>query len=233
METTVFTPRLKLTLLTSAERGSPEFEWLHEMRSDAQVTLWSLSGQSKSQEDTERFAKACIPAIPEGGDGKPKTYKVNYAVHEILSSPSDPTRPNVSQEEKPTRFIGMVSIRSIGPSDLILPEQYTPASSLTPSTLSTEVAYQFLPRSWGRGLATEAVGTFLEVLRRTAPLWQPFEKVYVRAIVNDENPASLAVMKKLGLQNMGVWEWTGEAIWLAGKWTDRSRLWIFGKFLIE
>ncbi|KAF1847934.1 uncharacterized protein K460DRAFT_374893 [Cucurbitaria berberidis CBS 394.84] len=234
METTVCTPRLKLTLITTAKRGSPELEWLHEMRSDAQTTFWSIYGQAKSLEDTERFAKACLPEAPEEGGGKPKSYRVVYAVHEILQKLVTDTQPDVSHAEKPPRFVGLVTVRSLGgPNELTLPPQYTPASTHDPTTLSIELAYQFLPISWGHGIATEAVSTVLNVLKRATAFWQPFKRVYIRAIVNEENPASLGVMRKLGLQNMGVWEWTGEAIWLGGKWTDRSRIWIFGKNLIE
>jgi uncharacterized protein (DUF2461 family) len=37
---TILTPRLKLTLVTKAERGSPELDWLHELRSNEQTTWW-------------------------------------------------------------------------------------------------------------------------------------------------------------------------------------------------
>lgn len=40
METTIYTSKLKLTLVTTAERGSQELEWLHELRSDEKVTWW-------------------------------------------------------------------------------------------------------------------------------------------------------------------------------------------------
>lgn len=42
MDQTLFTPRLKLSLITTAERGSQELEWLHELRSDEKATWWRL-----------------------------------------------------------------------------------------------------------------------------------------------------------------------------------------------
>ena len=40
MESILTTPRLKLTLITHAERGSAELNWLHELRSNKQTTAW-------------------------------------------------------------------------------------------------------------------------------------------------------------------------------------------------
>ena len=40
MEATIITPRLKLTLLTAAEPGSQEFNWVHELRSNEQSSWW-------------------------------------------------------------------------------------------------------------------------------------------------------------------------------------------------
>ena len=40
MDSAISTQRLKLTLVTKAERGSPELEWLHELRSDEKATWW-------------------------------------------------------------------------------------------------------------------------------------------------------------------------------------------------
>jgi len=40
MDPIVLTPRLKMTLITKAERGSPESEWLHELHSNEQTTWW-------------------------------------------------------------------------------------------------------------------------------------------------------------------------------------------------
>ena len=40
MDPVIFTRRLKLTLVTKAERGSPELEWFHELRSNEKATWW-------------------------------------------------------------------------------------------------------------------------------------------------------------------------------------------------
>jgi hypothetical protein len=40
MNEIITTPRLKLTLVTSAPLGSPEFNWIHELRSNEQSSWW-------------------------------------------------------------------------------------------------------------------------------------------------------------------------------------------------
>lgn len=40
MDAIITTPRLKLALVTTAERGSPEFNWIHDLRSNKQSSFW-------------------------------------------------------------------------------------------------------------------------------------------------------------------------------------------------
>lgn len=40
MDALILTPRLKLTLLTRAERDSDEFTWLHALYSDEKAAFW-------------------------------------------------------------------------------------------------------------------------------------------------------------------------------------------------
>lgn len=206
-------------------------------------------GQSKSLEDTEKYANRCLGIVPkegEGDEGTPKSFRILYAVHEVLS-PSSATNSVDNKENgrptasSPSRFIGIINVRSLGGShDLVLPPAYVDPTTINPSTLLLEFGYQFLPTSWSKGYATESVDAVLNALERAGrsttgepSFWLPYEKLYIRAIVNEENPASMRVMEKVGMQSLGTWEWTGEAVWLAGRWIEKSRIAIYGKYLIK
>lgn len=132
-----------------------------------------------------------------------------------------------------TRFVGVVNLASSDANRLQLPEHLIlPNPATTTPTLSTEISYLFLPVAWGKGCATESVTAVFEACKRARAFWVPFANVYVRAIVNRENPASLRVMGKTGMVERGVYEWSGEPIFLAGEWTVRSTLHIFGRLLV-
>jgi RimJ/RimL family protein N-acetyltransferase len=158
-----------------------------------------------------------------------KTYRVVYAVHEWLSEPI-PTKDLGTVE---TRLIGLITLRSLGPNDLALPTHIFPSSALTPECLIMELGYQFLPGAWRKGYATETVNAVFEACKAEKKFWKPYEKVFVRAIVNNENPASRRVMAKCGVKELGVHVWNGDGLWLAGKWRTTDSLHIFGKFVVE
>lgn len=194
------------------------------------LTYHSIHGHSKSLEDTESVIQAILPSA----FSTEKSYRIAYAIHEII--------PSVNPIDKPpkTRFIGLVNLYSPPPAGstpggLILPPSLAlpPTASSTP-ILTLELAYSFLPSSWGSGFATEAVSAVLYACKQenAKRFWTPFEKVYVRAIVNGANSASLKVVRKVGLVERGVYEWTGR-IWLAGGWRTKDDLHIWGGYLVE
>ncbi|KAI4222334.1 MAG: hypothetical protein L6R36_006218 [Xanthoria steineri] len=200
MDSIITTPRLKLTLITSAERGTKEFEWLHELRSNEKATWW----------------------------------RVVYAVHMLVDPTTDTGSEPAEHRNETTRFVGVVNLASSDANSLQLPDHLIlPNPATTTPTLSTEISYLFLPVAWGKGYATESVNAAFEACKRVRAFWAPFPNVYVRAIVNRENPASLRVMGKTGMVERGVYKWSGEPIFLAGEWTVKSTLHIFGRLLLR
>jgi RimJ/RimL family protein N-acetyltransferase len=94
-----------------------------------------------------------------------------------------------------------------------------------------ELGYLFLPWSWGKGFATEAVRAVLEEYRKANSFWAPYKRVYVRAVVDSGNPESLRVLEKVGLEKRGTPEWEGERVWLAGRWRESREL-VYGMYLV-
>ncbi|KAI9815032.1 MAG: hypothetical protein M1827_002875 [Pycnora praestabilis] len=232
MDPIIFTPRLKLTPLTKVGRGSPELEWLHELHSNEKTTWWSIYGRAKSIKDTEKVMRGYLPTK----EGEENTYRVAYAVHKVLEpmSGSVEGEPQPGQQgAKSTEFVGLVTLKSLDADSLALPEDLTIPAAAATTTLTVELAYMFLPTGWGKGYATESVEAAFESCKRARSFWIPFSKLYVRAIVNERNPASLRVMDKTGMTKRGVYDWTGNAIFLAGEWRERDSLHIFGMHLLE
>ncbi|KAI4119118.1 MAG: hypothetical protein LQ345_000927 [Seirophora villosa] len=201
------------------------------IKSSSKAIGWTrIHGRSKSIEDTEKVLGGLLPKNGEN------TYRVNYAVHRIVDSRSD----QIEGESQPpvlggkrTEFLGHVALVSLDANSLALPEDLTLPTSPAASTLTVEIGYMFLPRGWGQGFATESINAVFDACRRASSFWAPFSSLYVRAIVNDENPASLRVMEKTGVTNRGIYEWTGKPVFLAGRWQEHSRLHIFGRQLLE
>jgi RimJ/RimL family protein N-acetyltransferase len=125
-------------------------------------------------------------------------------------------------------------LKQVGDGNLALPESLTIPASSAASTLSLELGYMFLPGAWGKGYAAEALTAVFHACKKVErKYWGAWEKVYVRAIVNDGNPASLRVMEKAGVKEKGVFEWKGKPVFLNGTWESESRLHIFGFYLVE
>ncbi|KAH7079692.1 GNAT domain-containing protein [Paraphoma chrysanthemicola] len=245
MDSTITTQRLKLTLLTKADLGSQEFDWVHEIRSNVQSSWWSLYGAAKTPSDTEKAMKNLI--LDPQKDGEEKAFRIPYLVHE-LPNPTTSHAGTSSTEHGHAggapKFIGLISLRSLSPQETTEMPHLGHAS--TPTTLSLELAYMFLPTSWGRGYATESISAMLGACTRVdKSYWQPWEKVYVRAIVHDENTPSQRVCEKSLMRRgrdevgageeegkMEVLDFEGGRFFIAGKWRSHHRLYVYGREIV-
>ena len=185
-----------------------------------------------SIEDTEKVIKNYLPT----NEGEENNYRVAYAVHKVLESMSTSVEgesQSAEQGKRSTEFVGLVTLKSMDARSLALPEDLTLPAAAATTTLTVEIAYMFLPTGWGKGYATESVEVVFESCKRARSFWTPFSKLYVRAIVNEDNPASQRVMEKTGMTKRGVYDWTGKAIFLCGEWRERDSLGIYGMYLLE
>ncbi|KAF2012456.1 hypothetical protein BU24DRAFT_252541 [Aaosphaeria arxii CBS 175.79] len=220
MDPVLVTPRLKLTLLSTLEPGSPELALAHELRSDPQSTFWSPYGTAKTIEDTKKVFEGVLN----------KKHTINYLIHRFVNPSSS---NDADQEQRETEFIGHVTIWPLGAGSLPLPENLSAPAAESETTLSMEVGYMFLPKAWGKGYATESLNAVFGLCKRERGFWAPYEKVYVRALVNDENAASMRVMEKVGFEKRGVHHWTGDKVFLAGKWITECGIAIYGTYLVQ
>lgn len=186
------------------------------------LSLQSIHGHAKSIEDTENVCKILLPI-----HGEKQSWRIVYAVHRILG-------PKNALEDKSTEFIGLASLKSLDDHTLALPDNLTKLSAADANTIVTmELSYAFLPSAWGKGYATESVSAVLASCKMARSFWIPFEKVYIRAILDGDNAPSMRVMEKTGMKSNGIFVWTGKPVFIGGLWRERSDLHIFGMSLLD
>jgi RimJ/RimL family protein N-acetyltransferase len=53
------------------------------------------------------------------------------------------------------------------------------------------------------------------------------KRFYVEGCVDEENPASRAVLRKLGFELVG-WKVEKQGVWLGGVWRENGGYWVWG-----
>ena len=185
------------------------------------LTFDSIHGRSESLEETEQFMKGRLPT----GEGMDPAHRVVYVIHRFLKSTNIVTEDESTSQDgghQATELLGSVALNTLCASSLVLPENLTLSAAANTTTLTVELGYMILPIGWNKGYATESIMTVFEACRKARSFWYPFSKLYIRAIVDEENPASLRVMEKIGMAERGIYDW-GES----------KKLHIFGVHLLE
>ncbi|KAF2431306.1 GNAT family acetyltransferas-like protein [Tothia fuscella] len=213
MEQTLVTARLKLTLVTTCEDGSQDLEWVHKIRSDLLATSWSILGPSKSMEDTKTFLQNRLPLRDAPDDDKRK-YRVTYIVHKLITGGPQQVNTCACASD----VIGTVSLSAS--QTVPLPKNFTVSGGLATGILTLETGYAYLPSAWSHEYATEALSAMLDAFKKAKSYWAPYKKVYIEGICSPDNPASARVLEKAGLEKIGLYEWEGDNVFLAGAWRE-------------
>jgi RimJ/RimL family protein N-acetyltransferase len=113
-----------------------------------------------------------------------------------------------------------------------------PHTPLKPILFRT-LGYALFESAWGKGYATETISALMasfkilqsSVRERAKEEGKEDVWTFVKAEVDDGNPASKKVMDKLGFENMGkaVVE-DGKMIFLGGQWRDPV-YWVYGRWV--
>lgn len=220
MDPIIHTAGLTLIRLTDTSPGSQHVQWFHENWSDSSATSWSLHGPCKSLAESREWMMEHMT----------KWDNMFYAVFE---------KPELQGEEGTTgetgtgsrqgRHVGSVSLRlqSSGPT---LQPPTPPSIADTSKALNLRViGYALFEVARGKGYATEANKAMLDAYRASVQGEKDkgTQVFYIEACVDEGNPRSVAVLKKLGFREVGWKE--DEAVWLNGEW--RTGYWIYGMYV--
>ena len=194
------------------------------------LSFSSVFGASKDTADTQRVLQSSVPSLAtEKGEKAP--YRCRYAVHRLLkNSDASKEKTNVGEVWEESEVIGLVGLKP--EATVPINDELTVKNGPDVGVLRVELGYLYLPTTWSSGYATEASIAVLDAARRATSFWAPYHKIYVEAIVSPDNPASCRVLEKSELKKIGVNEWDGEPVFLAGAWRE-PRVLVYGTWLID
>ena len=178
----------------------------------------SLAGPQKTLEEASEFLRSQLP----DGSGENTKYRVLYAIHRIRDDKANGIFDSNSEDFE---TIGTCTLKP----GMTVPihDHMTTKTNEATGVLRLEIGYQFLPEVWGKGYATEACIALLDACRKSNSHFAPYTSLYIDGVVSPDNPASMKVLEKAGLKQIGLNAWEGEPVFLAGAMRDPV-VWVYG-----
>ncbi|KAF2785955.1 hypothetical protein K505DRAFT_319211 [Melanomma pulvis-pyrius CBS 109.77] len=207
MDPTISTSRLLLTRLTNTALDSEHLKWFHEIWTDNAATAWSLHGKCTTLASSQEWMVQQL-TIDDN---------MLYAIH-VKPDPTSDASDVCSDPTSTGVLVGNIDTE-IG----------VPGS--TTSLNFRVMGYSFFESAWGKGYATEAGSALIAsyaAFRATAKETEGGCS-YIEASVDQDNPASMKVLVKLGFKEVGL-KIAPEKVFLAGDWRGPG-YWIYGQYV--
>lgn len=211
MQSIIHSPRLTLIQLIDTSEGSQHVQWFHENWTDPDATIWSLHGPCKSLEESREWMM----------EHRAKYDNLFYSVFEKQEGMK-------GTEEDPGVHVGSVSLRRQLNGPTLPPPGRTKEAQ---GEVDLRVlGYAMFKKSWGKGYATEANRALLDAYAASVASEKEKGKViYLEGCVDDGNPGSQAVLRKLQFVQVG-WKDEPGPIFLGGEWREGGYI-VMGKYL--
>jgi RimJ/RimL family protein N-acetyltransferase len=136
-----------------------------------------------------------------------------------------------STADQPGMHVGSVGLRRQDTGPTLAPPLQGDGGEEAKELDLRVIGYAFFKHAWGKGYASEAAAALLDAYAASVAEEKARGKkvFYVEAGVDEANPASDAVLRKVGFKKVG-WKTETEPVFLGGAWRHGG-YWIYGQYV--